>query len=102
MLVDVGTGFYVEKDTTSAAEFYEGKIKELATNIQGLEGIVQAKTANLRVVEEGKLGSLSCQKLKTFKTLTAWFLQSFGKRYSLQTLLELEQSNLHDELAHEN
>ncbi|EGS23231.1 uncharacterized protein CTHT_0008950 [Thermochaetoides thermophila DSM 1495] len=52
VLVDVGTGFYVEKDTTSAAEFYEGKIKELATNIQGLEGIVQAKTVNLRVVEE--------------------------------------------------
>ncbi|KAL2132577.1 hypothetical protein VTI74DRAFT_3632 [Chaetomium olivicolor] len=52
VLVDVGTGFYVEKDTNSAAEFYEAKIKELAGNIQGLEGIVQAKTNNLRVVEE--------------------------------------------------
>ncbi|KAL2269746.1 hypothetical protein VTJ83DRAFT_1930 [Remersonia thermophila] len=52
VLVDVGTGFYVEKDTASAAEFYESKIKELASNIQGLEGIVQAKTNNLRVVEE--------------------------------------------------
>ncbi|KAK4127141.1 Prefoldin alpha subunit [Parathielavia appendiculata] len=52
VLVDVGTGFYVEKDTKSASEFYEAKIKELAGNIQGLEGIVQAKTNNLRVVEE--------------------------------------------------
>ncbi|AEO65403.1 uncharacterized protein THITE_2112352 [Thermothielavioides terrestris NRRL 8126] len=52
VLVDVGTGYYVEKDTKSAAEFYDAKIKELAGNIQGLEGIVQAKTNNLRVVEE--------------------------------------------------
>ncbi|KAK4035271.1 Prefoldin [Parachaetomium inaequale] len=52
VLVDVGTGFYVEKDTKSASDFYEAKVKELAGNIQGLEGIVQAKTNNLRVVEE--------------------------------------------------
>ncbi|KAL2153953.1 hypothetical protein VTH82DRAFT_2629 [Thermothelomyces myriococcoides] len=52
VLVDVGTGYYVEKDTKSAAEFYEAKVKELAGNIQGLEGIVQAKTNNLRLVEE--------------------------------------------------
>ncbi|EHA50920.1 hypothetical protein MCOR27_002353 [Pyricularia oryzae] len=52
VLVDVGTGFYIEKSTTSAAEFYEAKVKELGGNIQGLEGIVQGKTNNLRVVEE--------------------------------------------------
>ncbi|KAG7292138.1 hypothetical protein NEMBOFW57_002171 [Staphylotrichum longicolle] len=52
VLVDVGTGFYVEKDTKSAAEFYEAKVKDLTGNIQGLDGIVQAKTNNLRVVEE--------------------------------------------------
>ncbi|KAK4197829.1 Prefoldin [Triangularia verruculosa] len=52
VIVDVGTGFYVEKDTKSAAEFYDAKVKELAANIQGLEGIVQAKTQNLRLVEE--------------------------------------------------
>ncbi|KAH6630633.1 Prefoldin [Chaetomium sp. MPI-SDFR-AT-0129] len=52
VLVDVGTGFYVEKDTKSATTFYDAKVKELAANIQGLEGIVQAKTNNLRVVEE--------------------------------------------------
>ncbi|GAB1311359.1 subunit of tubulin prefoldin [Madurella fahalii] len=52
VLVDVGTGFYVEKDTKRATEFYEAKVKELAANIQGLESIVQGKTNNLRVVEE--------------------------------------------------
>ncbi|KAL8419438.1 hypothetical protein RB594_002598 [Gaeumannomyces avenae] len=52
VLVDVGTGFYIEKNAKSAAEFYETKTKELGTNIQGLEAIIQGKTNNLRVVEE--------------------------------------------------
>ncbi|KAK3986925.1 Prefoldin [Cladorrhinum sp. PSN332] len=52
VIVDVGTGFYVEKDTKDAASFYEDKVKELGTNIQGLEAIVQGKTQNLRLVEE--------------------------------------------------
>lgn len=52
VLVDVGTGFYIEKSTKSATEFYENKAKELGVNIQGLEAIVQGKTNNLRVVEE--------------------------------------------------
>jgi len=69
----VGTGFYVEKvtdppscesgfirlnralqDVKSAAEFYEGKVKELGVNIQNLETIVQNKSSSLRVVEEGE------------------------------------------------
>ncbi|KAK4230712.1 Prefoldin [Podospora fimiseda] len=52
VIIDVGTGFYVEKETKDAATFYEGKVKELAANIQGLEAIVQGKTQNLRLVEE--------------------------------------------------
>ncbi|KAJ9164557.1 Class II aaRS and biotin synthetase [Coniochaeta hoffmannii] len=52
VIVDVGTGFYVEKDTKSAAEFYDDKVKQLASNITDLEAIVQQKTNNLRVVEE--------------------------------------------------
>ncbi|KAF3764905.1 Prefoldin alpha subunit [Cryphonectria parasitica EP155] len=52
VLVDIGTGFFVEKDTKSAAEFYEGKIKDLSSNIADLEGIVQNKTNTLRAVEE--------------------------------------------------
>ncbi|EAA36114.1 hypothetical protein GE21DRAFT_2331 [Neurospora crassa] len=52
VIVDVGTGFYVEKDTKSATDFYDAKVKELGANIQNLEAIVQGKTNNLRVVEE--------------------------------------------------
>ena len=42
------------QDTKSAADFYDVKVKELGSNIQDLEVIVQNKTNNLRVVEEGK------------------------------------------------
>lgn len=41
------------QDTKSAATFYEEKIKELGGNVSDLEKIVQGKTQNLRVVEEG-------------------------------------------------
>jgi len=51
------------QDTKSAAEFYDDKVKQLASNITDLEAIVQQKTNNLRVVEEGKAGplQLSCK-----------------------------------------
>jgi prefoldin subunit 5 len=38
-----------------ATEFYNGKVKELETNLQDLEKIVQGKSQNLRVIEDGKL-----------------------------------------------
>ncbi|KAL8371006.1 hypothetical protein RB595_001045 [Gaeumannomyces hyphopodioides] len=66
VLVDVGTGFYIEKNAKSATEFYEAKTKELGTNIQGLEAIIQGKTNNLRVVEE-----VLRQKLATAATPSA-------------------------------
>ncbi|KAJ9292527.1 hypothetical protein DTO271G3_8684 [Paecilomyces variotii] len=52
VLVDVGTGFYVEKTTAKAIEFYNDKAKELETNLKDLEKIVQGKSANLRIVED--------------------------------------------------
>ncbi|GAW18729.1 hypothetical protein ANO14919_082110 [Xylariales sp. No.14919] len=52
VLVDVGTGFYIEKSVKSAAEFYESKMTEVGGNIKELEGIVQAKTNNVRVIEQ--------------------------------------------------
>lgn len=42
------------QDIKSATEFYEDKVKQLGTNIQDLEGIVQNKTNSLRLVEEGE------------------------------------------------
>ena len=54
VLVDVGTGFYVEKSCEDAQKFYEGKVEELGRNVGDLEKIVNSKAQNLRVVEEGK------------------------------------------------
>lgn len=52
VLVDVGTGFYVEKTPPAAREFYTAKVEELGKNLQDLEGIVQQKNGHLRVVED--------------------------------------------------
>ncbi|KAI1160571.1 prefoldin [Nemania serpens] len=52
VLVDVGTGFYVEKTLKSAAEFYESKMTEVGGSLKELEVIVQGKTNNVRVIEQ--------------------------------------------------
>ncbi|KAI9775475.1 MAG: subunit of tubulin prefoldin [Geoglossum umbratile] len=68
VIVDVGTGFYVEKvrvpaqmlrallmetqTARDAVQFYNGKIEELAANLKDLESIIQGKSNNLRVVED--------------------------------------------------
>lgn len=54
VLVDVGTGFFVEKTTEQAKAFYEGKAEELGRNVKDLEQIVNGKAQNLRMVEEGE------------------------------------------------
>ncbi|KAJ5382902.1 Prefoldin [Penicillium concentricum] len=52
VLVDVGTGFYVEKTAPKAIAFYDEKVKGLEANLQELEKIVQTKSSQLRIVEE--------------------------------------------------
>lgn len=52
VIVDVGTGFYVEKSKIDARRFYDGKVKDIQTNLTKLEGVVNAKTENLRLIEE--------------------------------------------------
>lgn len=78
VLVDVGTGFYVEKvwlrrfrqipvggggaeadncplqTPEKAVAFYNDKVNGLDGNLQELEKIVQSKSSQLRVVEESK------------------------------------------------
>ena len=78
MLVDIGTGFYVEKvrlcrlwrynvgkeghrlirgfpqTPPAAREFYSRKVEELGRNLLDLEKIVQGKQGNLNVVEDGE------------------------------------------------
>ncbi|KAJ5656048.1 hypothetical protein N7507_007998 [Penicillium longicatenatum] len=52
VLVDVGTGYYVEKTPQKAIAFYDDKVKGLDANLHELEKIVQGKNSQLRVVEE--------------------------------------------------
>ncbi|KAI5462982.1 Prefoldin [Mariannaea sp. PMI_226] len=52
VLVDIGTGFLVEKKLKAAEKFYEGKVEELGTNLKDLEAIVQRKQQNARMIEE--------------------------------------------------
>ncbi|KAF5550352.1 prolyl-tRNA synthetase [Fusarium phyllophilum] len=52
VLVDVGTGFLVEKKLKSAEKFYESKVDELGNNLKDLEVIVQRKQTNARTIEE--------------------------------------------------
>ena len=51
-MVDVGTGFYVEKSTTDAKKFYDGKVEELEGNMKEIEKVVEGKTGVLRGVED--------------------------------------------------
>ena len=52
VLVDVGTGFFVEKDISGAKDFYERKVKDLSESLKDLESVIQGKAQNVRVVEE--------------------------------------------------
>ena len=54
VIVDVGTGFYVEKDIKSAAKFYGDKTTEISNNVKDLDSIIQGKTNNVRLIEEGR------------------------------------------------
>ncbi|KAK9325864.1 Prefoldin [Lipomyces orientalis] len=52
VMVDVGTGYYIEKKPTDAIAFYENKVTTLQKNLVDLEDIVNGKMGNLRMVEE--------------------------------------------------
>jgi len=58
VLVDVGTGFYVEKSCDDAVRFYEARVKELTGNIKSLEDVVVNKQGNLRILEEVLRGKM--------------------------------------------
>jgi prefoldin alpha subunit len=59
VLVDVGTGFLIEKKLSSATKFYEGKVSELTANLKDLEIIIQRKQTNARTIEEGMANMLA-------------------------------------------
>lgn len=51
-MVDVGTGYYVEKTTADAVKFYTAKVEALAKSLVELEQAVAQKGQNVRIVEE--------------------------------------------------
>jgi prefoldin alpha subunit len=52
VLVDVGTGYYIEMDTAKAKGFYERKVAELEQSLKELEKILNQKVEMGRGVEE--------------------------------------------------
>lgn len=52
VIVDVGTGFYVEKNKSEAKEFYDDKVKKLEASLIDLEKVIQGKGQSLGVIED--------------------------------------------------
>lgn len=52
VLIDIGTGFFVEKTTADATDFYNRKVKDLGDSLKDLEGVINGKAQNVRLVEE--------------------------------------------------
>lgn len=52
MLIDIGTGFFVEKTVEDATDFYNRKVKDLQDSLKDLEGVINGKANNVRMVEE--------------------------------------------------
>ncbi|PYI28122.1 Prefoldin alpha subunit [Aspergillus indologenus CBS 114.80] len=71
VLVDVGTGFYVEKTAPKAIEFYENKVKDLETNLTELEKIVQTKSQQQRLFEDALRQKLLAEGAASSASATA-------------------------------
>ncbi|KAL1599625.1 subunit of tubulin prefoldin [Paraconiothyrium brasiliense] len=52
VLIDIGTGYFVEKSVEDATDFYNRKVKDLQDSLKDLEGVVNGKANNVRMVEE--------------------------------------------------
>ncbi|KAE8226980.1 hypothetical protein CF319_g473 [Tilletia indica] len=52
VLVDVGTGYYVEKDTPSAKKLYQERAEFVGKKIEELQGMLTQKNGNLQSVIE--------------------------------------------------
>lgn len=52
VLVDVGTGYYVEKTRDQAEKMYKEKVVFVSGNLEKLQGTMERKQDNLRVVGE--------------------------------------------------
>ncbi|RMZ86703.1 hypothetical protein DV736_g6074, partial [Chaetothyriales sp. CBS 134916] len=62
ILVDVGTGFYVEKTYAEGVQFYEGKVATLEASLRTVEENVKDKTDTLRGVEDAMRRAVVAQQ----------------------------------------
>ncbi|CCG82245.1 Probable prefoldin subunit 5 [Taphrina deformans PYCC 5710] len=52
VIVDIGTGYFIEKNSDDAVAFYTKKVGFLDTNLTDLEKIINAKGQNIQTVTE--------------------------------------------------
>ena len=52
VLVDVGTGYYVEKSLEAAKTFYKGKIEFLKQQLESLQSTIEEKQNSLQLVAD--------------------------------------------------
>lgn len=67
VMVDVGTGYFVEKASKDAIEFFDKKTKTLQENLVDLEKIVAQKSSNLRVIEDALKQKIAAQQAEKKK-----------------------------------
>lgn len=61
VIVDVGTGYYVENTVPEAENIYKGKVAYVSQNVEKLQQTIERKQDNLRVVGE-ILQVVSCRR----------------------------------------
>lgn len=77
----------VLQSTKDAAKFYTDKVEELGSNLKDLESIVQGKSNNLRVVEDGK-------QSRNIESQPLTRPQFYDRRFSLGTLVHQLQNKI--------
>lgn len=71
VIVDVGTGYFVEKSRPDAKVFYEAKVKELGENLGKLEAVVRQKSESLNIIEDGLRQRILAQQAQGGQAVTA-------------------------------
>lgn len=77
------------QSTKDATKFYEAKVEELGANLKDLEAIVQGKSNNLRIVEDGMSRSRIAQHELGKRPFLMFCVQYCGKKSLVQEHLDL-------------
>jgi prefoldin alpha subunit len=58
LLVDIGTGFYVEKTSKETAQFLERKLKIVDANCENISKVLQATRGNIEAIQMAMQGKM--------------------------------------------